>query len=111
MGQERKHFRVTDRLECSAHFNLVNKEKTISGVIFDIGGGGLMMVAKEKIAAGVAVQLKIKPPLGPMEVKAKVKLEEVDFIQALSYLRASGCRGGLLLNFGGQRLEIKRLAN
>ena len=46
-----------------------------------------------------------------VEVKAKASLEEVDFVQALSYLKASGHRVGLLLNFGGPRLGIKRLAN
>jgi GxxExxY protein len=46
-----------------------------------------------------------------VEIKAKVALETVDFVQALSYLKASGYRVGLLLNFGGTRLEIKRLAN
>ena len=46
-----------------------------------------------------------------VEVKAKARLEEVDFVQALSYLKASGYRVGLLINFGSKRLEIKRLAN
>jgi len=46
-----------------------------------------------------------------VEVKAKVRLEEVDFVQTLSYLKASGYRVGLLINFGGKRVEIKRLAN
>jgi GxxExxY protein len=46
-----------------------------------------------------------------VEVKAKASLEDVDFVQALSYLRASGYKVGLLLNFGAKTLEIKRLAN
>lgn len=46
-----------------------------------------------------------------LEVKAKRALENVDAAQALSYLKASGYKIGLLINFGGQRLEIKRLAN
>ena len=46
-----------------------------------------------------------------VEIKAKARLEDVDFVQALSYLKASGYRVGLLINFGGKRLEIKRLAN
>ena len=46
-----------------------------------------------------------------IEIKAKSALEDVDFVQALSYLRASGYKVGLLINFGGKRLEIKRLAN
>jgi GxxExxY protein len=46
-----------------------------------------------------------------VEIKAKGALEAVDFVQTLSYLKASGYRVGLLINFGSQRLEIKRLAN
>jgi GxxExxY protein len=46
-----------------------------------------------------------------VEVKAKAGLENVDFVQALSYLKASGRRVGLLLNFGASALGIKRLAN
>ncbi len=46
-----------------------------------------------------------------VEIKAKSALEDVDFVQALSYLKASGCRIGLLLNFGAKTLEIRRLIN
>ena len=46
-----------------------------------------------------------------VEIKAKAALEDVDFVQALSYLKASGYKVGLLLNFGSQTLQIKRLAN
>ena len=46
-----------------------------------------------------------------VEIKAKDALGEVDFVQALSYLKASGYGVGLLLNFGGKWIEIKRLAN
>ena len=61
-------------------------------VDFMIGGAGE--------AAGVMV-----------EVKAKGALDPVDFVQTLSYLRASGYKVGLLLNFGASKLQIKRLAN
>jgi GxxExxY protein len=46
-----------------------------------------------------------------IEIKAKAKLEDVDLVQALSYLKASNWRVGLLINFGSKRLEIRRLAN
>ncbi len=46
-----------------------------------------------------------------VEIKAKSKLEDVDFVQALSYLKASGYKVGLLINFGAQQLEIRRLVN
>jgi len=44
-----------------------------------------------------------------VEIKARVAFEDRDVVQALSYLRASGRRIGLLLNFGASRVEVKRL--
>jgi len=46
-----------------------------------------------------------------VEIKAKASLEDVDFVQTLSYLKASGCRVGLLINFGSKRVQIKRPVN
>ena len=46
-----------------------------------------------------------------VEIKTRSELQDVDYIQALSYLKASGYKVGLLLNFGAPRLQIKRLAN
>jgi len=46
-----------------------------------------------------------------VELKAKAEIENVDVIQTLSYLKASGFQVGLLLNFGSKSLEIKRLIN
>ena len=34
-----------------------------------------------------------------------------DYVQALNYVKASGFKLGLLLNFGAARLQIKRLVN
>jgi len=44
-----------------------------------------------------------------VEIKAKSAIEDVDIVQTLSYLKASGFEVGLLLNFGGKSLGIKRL--
>ena len=46
-----------------------------------------------------------------VEIKAKGNLEDIDFIQTLSYLKASGYQVALLLNFGDQRLQSKRLGH
>jgi GxxExxY protein len=46
-----------------------------------------------------------------VEIKAKATLEKVDFVQTLSYLKASGVRVALLLNFGAERVEIRRLVH
>ena len=35
----------------------------------------------------------------------------LNFVQTLSYLKASGYKVGLPLNFGAPKLEIRRLAN
>jgi GxxExxY protein len=44
-----------------------------------------------------------------VEIKAKAALEDVDFVQTLSYLKASSYTVALLLNFGAKQLEIKRV--
>lgn len=44
-----------------------------------------------------------------VELKALVKMEDVHLAQGLNYLVAYNVDLGLLLNFGAQSLEIKRL--
>ena len=46
-----------------------------------------------------------------IEVKAEAELEPADFVQTLSYLKASGYKAGLLINFGAPKPESKRLVN
>jgi GxxExxY protein len=46
-----------------------------------------------------------------VEIKAMKALEPVHHVQTLSYLKASGCEIGLLINFGAARLEVQRLIN
>ena len=45
----------------------------------------------------------------PVELKAISALDETHLAQGLNYLEAFGIDKGLLINFGGQRLEVKRL--
>lgn len=46
-----------------------------------------------------------------VEIKAKAAIEDEDFVQTLSYLKASNYVVALLLNFGTKQLEIKRIVN
>jgi len=46
-----------------------------------------------------------------VETKAKSALDDVDFVQTLSYLKASGYGVALLINFGAKSVECRRLAN
>ena len=46
-----------------------------------------------------------------VELKAISTLEDVHIAQALNYLEASNQEIGLLINFGAQRLDFKRLIN
>ena len=45
----------------------------------------------------------------PVELKAISALDETHLAQGLNYLEAFRIDKGLLINFGGQRLEVKRL--
>lgn len=44
-----------------------------------------------------------------VELKAIIQLEEVQLAQALNYLTAYRIERGLLINFGSNSLEVKRL--
>jgi len=59
------------------------------------------------------VDFVISDPTGVvmLEIKAKSALEEVDYVQTLSYLKASGHKVGLLIKFGKSKLEVRRLVN
>ena len=46
-----------------------------------------------------------------VELKAKTKLEDVHFAQAINYLEAYNLEIGLLINFGENSLNFKRLTN
>lgn len=46
-----------------------------------------------------------------VELKAITKLEDVHFAQAINYLEAYNLEIGLLINFGEQSLNFKRLTN
>jgi GxxExxY protein len=43
-----------------------------------------------------------------LELKANLELGQFDEVQLVNYLTATGIEIGLLINFGGQRLEFKR---
>ncbi len=43
-----------------------------------------------------------------VETKAKKSLQNQDHIQTLGYLKASGYQVGLLINFGADRIQVKR---
>jgi len=46
-----------------------------------------------------------------LELKAISELNEVFEAQLYSYLKATGLKLGILINFGGKKVEYKRIAN
>ena len=46
-----------------------------------------------------------------VELKAQLNLDRIHHAQCLNYLRATGLRLALLLNFGRPRVEVHRIAN
>lgn len=46
-----------------------------------------------------------------VEIRAKQEFDPEDYVQALSYLKASGRPLGLLMNFGSKKAEFGPLVN
>ena len=46
-----------------------------------------------------------------IEIKAIKKITDIETAQVLNYLKATGLKVGLLLNFGSNSLECKRFVN
>ena len=46
-----------------------------------------------------------------VELKATRGIEDIHLAQCLNYLKATGLKLGLILNFGRPKLEIRRVAN
>lgn len=44
-----------------------------------------------------------------LEIKAKTEIADEDYAQIINYLKCSGCKVGLILNFGREKLGIKRV--
>jgi GxxExxY protein len=44
-----------------------------------------------------------------LEIKAKDGIGEEELAQTINYLKCSGCKVGLILNFGRMKLDIKRV--
>lgn len=44
-----------------------------------------------------------------LEIKAKDGIADEDYAQTINYLKCSGCKVGLILNFGSVKLGIKRV--
>ena len=44
-----------------------------------------------------------------LEVKAQVGIAEEHYTQTINYLKVSGCKVGLILNFGEDIMKIKRI--
>ena len=46
-----------------------------------------------------------------IELKASKRIEDVYLAQTLNYLKATGLKLGLIINFGKPKVEIKRVVN
>ena len=58
---------------------------------------------KKQFAADLIVDDKVI-----VEIKAVAQLKKIDEAQLINYLKPTGLKVGLLLNFGGEKLEWKR---
>jgi GxxExxY protein len=69
-------------------------------------------VYKDRIKRGQRLDLIVEGEV-VIEIKSLSKLPEVVMAQILSYLRATGLKRGLIINFGERRLVdgVRRVSN
>jgi len=46
-----------------------------------------------------------------VELKAVKSIENIHFAQCQNYLKATGKKLGLIINFGGEKVEVRRVSN
>lgn len=80
MNTKRTFFRLADCLECTFSYKFVNEVKKSDGKIFDISAGGLMLLSNIYLAKDKEIEISIKPPLGPMVLKAKIVRADVEWL-------------------------------
>ena len=69
---------------------------------------GIVVLYDGAVVGEYAVDLLVEGAV-VVELKAIIALKDVHHAQCVNYLKATGFRMCLLLNFGGPRLQIKRL--
>ena len=89
-----------------------------NALVIELRGAGLLVEQQKPIEVryqGVVVGDYIADLLVEnsilVELKAVKKLDEVHVAQCLNYLKATGLKVCLLLNFGTDRVEVRRLVN
>jgi len=78
---------------------------------------GVPFVAKQELTVtykGRTLKQKYKPDILVdnkvlVEIKALARLTSTEEAQVINYLKATGCKVALLINFGAKSLEWKRL--
>ena len=73
---------------------------------------GVDVVYKGRVIKGQRIDLVVEDEV-IIEIKSVAKLHEVVMAQILSYLKATGLKRGLIMNFGEKRMVdgIRRVSN
>lgn len=69
---KRLFLRIEECLTCTFVYDLFGEAKQGSGIILDIGGGGLRMITKDMLRHGAVIDINIAAPLGPLVVKGEI---------------------------------------
>jgi GxxExxY protein len=97
-GYSEKIYEEAMEHELTSQGVLINRQKIVDAMYTGekIGEYRLDSVADEKVL---------------LEFKAVSELNSISESRVLSYLKASGIKLGLLINFGGKKVEVRRIAN
>jgi GxxExxY protein len=94
--------------KCTGRWALASARSPTSGLEF-VREEKIPIYYKDRKIDTRRVDLVVEDCL--VEIKAKSEFDPQDYVQTLSYLKASGYRVGLLVNFGTKKAEFRRLVN
>lgn len=79
MEFKRRYLRLADCLKCKYRYKVIEKYTEGKGVIFDISGGGVMLVSQTNIPKGKKIKIDFDKPLGPLTLSGEVIRSKVEW--------------------------------
>lgn len=102
------HYELGTGYPVSTYQHAVTRELEKANLVFKVAEA-IPVVYQGEVIDQVTVDFVIERLI--LNLASKTALEKYDVATSMASLKASGLSRGLLVNFGGKELEVRRLSN